>query len=363
LDEKLKDIAPELPVTNKWHSTHPIRISHLLEHTAGLTDLTSNEFDFNEPLTLEDAFKRGPERVKQWPPGFHHSYTNVGAGILAYVIQKRSGQAYEDFIAQRIFEPLNMTPASYFPDEKTMQQLATGYNTDGYSIIPYWQMTFRAFGAINLKPKDMASFLQLLLNKGLYQDQRLVSSTLIELMETPTSILAAQSGLQFGYGAGMYTFLHEGFVFYGHGGDGDGYLAHYGYNRETEMAYFVIINVFRKSDLVKIRHLIEDFITRTLPQPKFHSVKLKKDELKQFAGTYKTTTWRFPGTQKQIRIMLKKDELLLMRQKGKATILVPVTKQHFRLENEPIATMAFVRDEKDRLFFQTAFGNYQKIDD
>jgi len=129
LDEKLKDIAPELPVKNKWQSTHPILISHLLEHTAGLTDLTSNEFNFNEPLTLKQAFKRGPERVAQWAPGTHHSYTNVDAGILAYVIEKRSGKTYEAFVEQRIFKPLNMTSASFFDDEKTMQQLATGYNT------------------------------------------------------------------------------------------------------------------------------------------------------------------------------------------------------------------------------------------
>ena len=362
LDEKLKDIAPELPVKNKWQSTHPIRILHLLEHTAGLTDLNSNEFDFNKPLTLEQAFKRGPERVAQWPPGTHHSYTNVGAGILAYVIEKRSGKTYEAFVEQRIFKPLNMTSASFFDDEKTMRQLATGYNTNGYSAIPYWQMTFRAFGAINLKPKDMAPFLHLLLNKGRYQDQTLLPASLIERMEIPTTSLAAQSGLQFGYGSGMYTFFHDGFVFYGHGGDGDGYLSRYGYNRAAKMAYFVVINVFRDSDLVKIRRLIEDFIIRQLPESEFHSIKLKKKELKQYTGTYETASWRFPGSKKQIQIKLDKGQLLLKKQKGKAKKLIPVTKQHFRLKDEPIATMAFVRDEKNRLYLQTDFDNFQKID-
>ena len=47
--------------------------------------------------------------------------------------------------------------------EKTKQNLATGYDSDGKTIIPYWHMIFRPFGAINTSTRQMASFVQLFL--------------------------------------------------------------------------------------------------------------------------------------------------------------------------------------------------------
>lgn len=369
LDDKLHDIAPELAIKNAWRQTHPVRLAHLLEHTAGLNDLTQQEFDFDEPLTLAEALRRGPARVVQWPPGRHHSYTNVGPGLLSYAIEKRAGRTYEDFVRERLFEPLGMTSAGFYPDEQTMSHLATGYDSDGKTPIPYWHMTFRAFGAISLRPADMAPFLQLLLNKGRHGDRTLLPPALIERMETPATTLAAASGLRFGYGLGLYSSLRNGHVFYGHGGDGDGYLARYGYNREAGLAYFVVINVFRGSDLLKIRHLIEDFIIRDLPPPAPAAISLTAEEMKELAGTYKAVTWRFPadstatGIRQRFRIALEQDKLILKKQNDRPQTLVPVTRRHFRFEDEAVATMAFVRDEEGSLYLQGEFGNYRRTGD
>lgn len=366
LDDKLHDIAPDLAIKNAWRQTHPVRIAHLLEHTAGLTDLTQQEFDFNEPFTLAEALRRGPARAVQWPPGRHHSYTNVGPGLLSYVIEKRAGLTYEDFVRERIFEPLGMASAGFYPDEQTMAHLATGYDTDGKTPIPYWHMTFRAFGAINVRPADMAPFLQLLLNKGRHGDRTLLPAALIERMETPATTLAAASGLRFGYGPGLYSSLRNGHVFYGHGGDGDGYLARYGYNREADLAYFVVINVFRGNDLLKIRHLIEDFIIHDLPPPVLAAISLTAEEMKELAGAYDTVTWRFPaagpatGNRQPIRVAVERDKLVLKKQNDRPQTLVPVTRRHFRFEDEPVATMAFVRDGEGGLYLQGEFGNYRR---
>jgi CubicO group peptidase (beta-lactamase class C family) len=367
LDDRLFDIAPELKINNKWQDTHPILISHLLEHTAGLTDLSGEEFNFNEPLSLDEALKRNVDsRVIQWPPGMHHSYTNIGAGLLAYVIEKCSGMSYEDFVQDRIFNPLKMSSASFYPDEKTLKHLATGYDKDGVSPIPYWQMTFRAFGAINIKPTDMASFLQLMLNKGTYKNKRIVSESLLNNMHTPATTLAAKSGLKFGYGSGSYTFFRNGHVFYGHGGDGDGYLARYGVNPESGMAYFVVINVFRDSDLVEVRRLIEDFITKNLKPVEYPSAKLSQDQLQQYTGQYKSVTWRFPvaaGTQdhqSDIKVVIQNNKLTALVGEN-VWQLIPVSAQHFRFKNESKATMAFIRTQEGQLFLQSELGNFIKI--
>ncbi|MGH2623037.1 MAG: serine hydrolase domain-containing protein, partial [Sphingobacterium sp.] len=43
LNDQLQAIAPELPYTNKWESTDPVKIIHLLEHTAGFEDIQLNK--------------------------------------------------------------------------------------------------------------------------------------------------------------------------------------------------------------------------------------------------------------------------------------------------------------------------------
>jgi CubicO group peptidase (beta-lactamase class C family) len=368
LDDKLVEIAPELKLENPWYRTHPVRIVHLLEHTSGLNDLTRKEFDLNEPLSLREALQLSPEsRVVQWPPGTHYSYTNAGAGLLSYVIEKYSGQSYEDFVTEHIFVPLGMSSASFFPDEQTVAHLATGYDTDGNSIIPYWHMIFRAFGAINLKPKDMSSFLQLLLNKGTYKNREIFQASLIDRMQTPRTSLAAQDGLAYGYGLGMYSFLRDGHLFYGHGGDGDGYLARYGINRETETGYFIVINVFRGQDLVKIRRLVEVYLLRDLPEPEKKSMHLSNTALLKFTGEYAVATRRFPQSRNEydqtgyIEIQLRESGLFWLQPDRKPRQLIAVTKNHFRFTDEPVATMAFVVDEDNNFYLQCEEGNYQKI--
>src|SRR4030095_8103453 len=51
LDDELKKIAPEVPFQNKWESTNPVRVVHLLEHTTGFDDIKINRMyslDTNE---------------------------------------------------------------------------------------------------------------------------------------------------------------------------------------------------------------------------------------------------------------------------------------------------------------------------
>ena len=53
LDAILKDIIPEVGIENRWTETDPIRLVHVLEHTAGFDDIHLREFAANEPeITL-----------------------------------------------------------------------------------------------------------------------------------------------------------------------------------------------------------------------------------------------------------------------------------------------------------------------
>ena len=363
LDDPARKLVPDLPVMNQWEDSHPIRVAHLLEHTAGLPDMSKEEFDHNIPMDLRDALSwKGGSRKTLWPPGLHSSYTNVGAGLAAYILQQVAHEKYEHFVEERIFVPLGMKSATFYKDAMTSKYLATGYDADGHTVIPYWHVLYRAFGGINVRPAEMAPFIQMLLNNGRYQDKQLLSEQDVHRIETPKTTLAAKSGLQFGYGLGNYTYLRKGILFHGHGGDGDGYLARLGYNRDRGMGYFLVINVFRNRDLTYLQHVVEDFIIDNLKKQEPPVAELPKTLIEQYTGKYRSVTSRFAGEHKPQEIIIARDNGgLVIRRNKQTTPLLPVNQQHFRYPGETMATAAFVQDEADNRYFQDDLGNYVQI--
>ncbi len=367
LDTPLKQVAPDASLNNPWDDTRPVRIAHLLEHTAGLLDITRAEFDHNEPQTLEQALAFMPEaRTSHWPPGMHSSYSNAGAAYAAYALEQITGQRYEAFVEQNVFRPLAMHSASFFLDAPTRQHLATGYDRDGVTVIPYWHMIFRPFGAINVKPREMAGFVQLLLNDGRVNGRRLLSPAAIRRMETPRTSLAAHSGLAYGYGLGNYQYVHEGFLFHGHGGDADGYLAHYAYNRDSARGYFVVINAFNGEALAEMRDLIEDYIVRDLRPRAPAPGELDEAVLARLTGLYGPVTRRFPWTPPEtlahdrLEVILDRGTLFTRNASGAKRPLLPVNAWHFRRPGEPVATIAFIENGGE-LYLQGDFGNYRRL--
>jgi len=362
LDRPVRVYAPDAPYSNPWEATHPITVAQLLEHTAGFFDLTKKEFDSNDPkpLTLEEGLALDAQaHVVQWKPGLHAVYSNFGYGLAGYVLQKVAQENYEDFIAEHVFKPLGMTSSGFFLDEQTKARLATGYDTDARTPIPYWHVIMRPFGGINSTPRDMAAFVQLMLNEGTYGETRLLNPESVARMEVPLTSLAARSGLLFGYGLGNNQKFRKGVLFNGHGGDGDGYLSQYGYNHDTGLGYFVTINTFRPKAMGVIRRAIEAWIIQGLDVPRPPPpAKAAENVLERYIGDYDLAAWRFPWTMPEevkaqaLHVTLEGGVLYSRIGTQSKHELVAVTENHFRRRGEPTATCAFVEDVDGSLYFQ-----------
>ena len=373
LDDRVREIAPTASFTNRWNTTHPLRVAHLLEHSAGFYDLTLEEYEYSDPTpaTLGEGLAFDPgSRIARWKPGVHPSYSRSGAGLAGYIIEHLSQQAFEEFIQQRLFNPLKMRTASLSYDRSTRQRLAVGYDSDGRTVIPYRHTIMRPAEAINASPQDMVGFLKMLLNGGTFNGQWIVSSRAIERMQTPSTTLAAGSGLLFGHGLGSRTYLHNGIVFHGLGGDGDGYLARYGYLPEQGIAYFLAINAAKDAAMKRIQGLIEDYLTRDLTSlaPVAETV-MSPEPADAVIGEYEAVTTRFPwmGSRykslDRMHIALQDETLYTTRTGGEPRVLIPVSDGHFRRAENPVATVAIVPDDEGRLIFQGQMGNYRKVTD
>ena len=336
-------IAPTAELfTNPWHPEYPVTLSSLLEHTAGLKDLSQKEWDHNTPVDLNTALAVDPgSRRLAWPPGLYSVYSNSGAGVAARVFELRTGQSFEAWLKSAVFDPMGLESATFDLSDEVRRDLITGYNTDGRTPIPYWHMLYRPFGGINIRLAEMRRFLKTLLDDA---DGPFSANERLRF-EQPQSTLAARDGLAFGYGLGNYTRINHGVVWHGHGGDADGYLSVYGYNRELGKGYFLIINAFQGRTLRRLRDRVEAYLAAgerlsfEPPQPR------PRAQLIALTGIYREAATRFgqPGGQVEIRL----DEgRLWLHEDGRRSVLLPLASGHFRRPDEPVATTAFVRHGK-----------------
>lgn len=365
LDDPVAKHVPNLPYRNQWEETHPVRIAHLLEHTSGLLDLSRREFDSSDPapLTLAQAFAVDPDaHTTQWPPGLHSSYSNVGAGIASLVIERVSGLPFDAFLATRVLVPLGMRDSGLLLDERTRGRLATGYDRDGRSVMPYWHVIFRAFGGLNATTADMARYLDWLLRPD---GAPLLTAAEKHRMETPHTTLTARTSLRYGYALGLYGYEHEGLMWMGHGGDADGYLSRLGYLPGTGIGYFLTINAFNGDALEEMQGRLESLLTAGLPRPPKPPVaKLAPGELEALAGCYAAATRRFYWTTEDVDLILsvrvEGDRLIARNPMGRERVWLPVNAAHFRRPDEPVATLGFARDADGSLYVQGDMGTFRR---
>jgi CubicO group peptidase (beta-lactamase class C family) len=183
--------VPECPAL--WQD---ITIHHLLTHTSGIPDFTDfPDYETTKatpasPLQTIARFKDGPLDFK---PGEKWSYSNSGYIVLGYIIEQASGQSYEAFLQQNIFEPVQMKNTGY---DDIDGSLATGYTGfyDHWEKADYTDMTIPyAAAGLYSTIEDLYRWDQVL-----YSEQ-LMSRELLHLMFTPQVKIPA-GDLSYGYG-------------------------------------------------------------------------------------------------------------------------------------------------------------------
>jgi len=370
LDDKIKDIAPEIEFKNRWESTNPVRIVHCLEHTTGFDDLHYKELAYDDPeITLAEGLAINPKsRNSRWIPGTYMSYCNVGPAIAAYIVEKVSEMSFEEFVQKKIFDPLGMNTASfYYPEE--MDLISKGYKEDGKTEVKYDHIFARCAASLNASSQDMAHFVMMMLNQGTFENKDLLKPESIKRIQTPTSTLAAQEGFPFGYGLGNYTIGQNGFVYHGHEGGIAGFVAIYGYNTELDRGFAISINKVSDEGLVQIIETVTNFIINDIPKIEPSAAKFSVEKLQSYTGYYQQLT---PMTQLQhylylgffdIRHIILEDGKLfsgnfLTKRKKE---LIPLSNNVFRRKSQMQSHMIFFQDDHDQIIGYDGFrGNFKK---
>ena len=329
LMDPVHKLAPEVWFENKWEDTDPVRVVDLLEHTTGWDDIHLREYAKDAPATmsLREALDYDHHsRTSRWKPGTRTAYCNSGPAVAAYIVEKISGQRFEDYVKQNLFGPIGMKTATYFQPPADLT--TTLYQWDGNTPFPYWNIIFRPAGAINASAEDMAAYLQFYLNRGVVNGLPILPSESIDRMEIPTRDWAAQAGLKTGYGLSNYWTINDGFVYHGHNGGVSGGITEMNYLKEFDIGYFFSVN--SNSRVVgDISHAIRAYITRNLARPALPPAVAMSAIVEQYAGWYQSDS---PRTQLQYPWSMPFDNIRLRFANGKmysAVLSIPMREYEF----------------------------------
>ncbi|MBT3269334.1 serine hydrolase [Candidatus Poribacteria bacterium] len=192
-------------------------LRHLLTHTSGLSESAE------EGLLFE--------------PGERISYSNFGYNLLGDVVAAVSGQSYEAYIQERIFQPLGMLSSGYDHHAPILRHRASGYaaSADGFVNADYTDMSGpHAAGALYSTVEDMYRW-----DQALYTD-RLVQAATLDMATTPVKLGHGREG---GYGMGWMLNDYRGLREVGHGGDVTGFNSYVARFPDQRFSVVVLSNV------------------------------------------------------------------------------------------------------------------------
>jgi CubicO group peptidase (beta-lactamase class C family) len=213
-------------------------------------------------------------------------YSNHGYVLAAYLIEKVTGQRFDDYIRAAILNPLGMQRSGFRLTDANRTLLARGYNYRPLRPLPYRFNLQRPAGELLISPVEMGSFLQMWLNRGKVGGIQLFRTESLARVEEPRTSLAARRGLKWGYGLANHPLDAPGLRRRGHGGQIEGFLAFYVYMPEVQLAYAVFMNTW-SPHLADIDQLVGEYLTSGLPksQPS-PAVWTSDEELLRLEGVY-----------------------------------------------------------------------------
>ena len=362
---RLRDVAPEVPMSNEWESASPVRVVNLLEHTTGFDDMSFSETynrkdPWDYPLLQVFQGHPGPQDVR-WTPGTRFSYSNPGYGVAGYLIEKISGESFDQYIQENILAPIGIARGDFRLTAANRAFLAQGYDGNPPRAISYKNIYLRPAGDMKASPGELAKLVEFFLQRGKVDDVTLFKPETIARMEHPETTSAAKNGLRLGYGLANYTELDGGVVTHGHDGGIDGFISTYRYMPEQNWGYVVLLNsTVSGKALQDMNKLAIDFLSKDFPKPQQLAISLSSSELEGFAGYYA------PGAPRSqlfafiediaggTRVRVAGGKLMMSGLFDKPETLLPVGKGLFRKEKEPEASIAFFTDGTGRMCFTSA---------
>ncbi|MCD9856731.1 beta-lactamase family protein [Epilithonimonas sp. JDS] len=117
-------------------------------------------------------------------PGTNRDYSNIGTGLVGYIIELRTGQKLSEYSKKYIFKPLKMKNSGWSLSEINLRNHSKLYQKENGKInsIPLYQGITYPDGGVRTSVEELSRFFITLLNDGKYNNTRLLKKELAEEM-------------------------------------------------------------------------------------------------------------------------------------------------------------------------------------
>ena len=247
----------------------PITMRNLMSHTPGFEEDIKGLIVDNPKLFM----KLGPY-LKDWTPhriypaGEQAAYSNYGAALAGYIVERLSGEPFDDYVAHHIFQPLGMThstfdqplPANLLPD------MAKGYPQASMPAKPYEYVVAAPAGSLASSGDDMGKFMIAHLQDGKFGQVQILKPETAQLMHKEQYVLAAPLP---GMALGFYHEDRNGQIIIAHAGDTGVFHSDLHLFLNDHVGLFVSFNSVGKGGAVGFvrGQLFRDFTDRYFPAP------------------------------------------------------------------------------------------------
>ncbi len=272
----------------------PITLRNLMTHSAGFAevvrDLITDKKSQLYPLR-EYLIRRMPDRI--FPPGKVIAYSNYGACLAGYIVQRVSGEPFDEYIARHILMPLRMQNTTFVQPlpARFVPFMASGYVTaSGAKAMPFELVEPAPAGAASATGADMAHLMIAYLNGGRYEGGTILDPATIRQMFTLQ--LAPAPGMN-GYDLGLYQENRNGQTIVGHAGDTDVFHSDLHLLLKARVGIFMSFNSAGQAGAVQgVRtQIFRDFLDRYFPYtPRAEAtVANPKRDAARVAGWYESS--------------------------------------------------------------------------
>ncbi len=286
-----RDVNTYLDFKLPAYDGKPVTMRELMTHTAGFEEKVKYLIiaDPKRPMNLETYLKAAvPARI--FAPFTVGAYSNYGAALAGYIVQRLSGESFDDYTQHHIFTPLGMLhstmaqplPAALVPD------MSQGYQYGLDEPQHFEFVTAAPAGSLTTSGADMARFMMMQLGGGTLDGVQILQPATAHLMHYSTQYTDVPNLP--GMALGFYHEDQNGLVIIGHAGDTNYFHSDLHLLLDKNVGFYMSMNSGGRDGIAELMRtrLFRSFVDRYYPTtiPPEPTTATAAAHAQLMAGTY-----------------------------------------------------------------------------
>lgn len=268
----------------------PITLKNLLTHTPGFEEQAKDLITFKTDVPDLGQYLKTHIPARIFPPGTVPAYSNYGAALAGYIVERVSGEPFNQYIDEHIFKPLGMThstftqplPAALAPN------MSDGYQLGSDKALQFETVTPFPAGSLSSTAEDMSRFMLAHLQDGRLGDAQILKPETAKLMHSRLFGLdPAANAMAYGF----YEETRNGHRIIGHAGDTTCFHSDLHLILDAGVGFFISYNSGGRGQISPRTILWEAFLDRYFPYTPPAAVvpENAKQDVAAVSGTYEVS--------------------------------------------------------------------------